>query len=312
MISKIWWCTLLLSFSSVFQSTNAAPLVVSDARIRNPDVTPALGRGYSMTTNQVLSTCLMFEKTTEPTYNYDYSFLEFSHDGTQTSESDTGMSASASWGWISGTVTGSVKATSSSAERSRHVVAHMSTERYYSSIDDTTARLTPDAQALVDRGDLVGFFQSCGSGYIRSIRRTAEFTGIFTFTSTSEEKVREAAASVSVRAGLWGGSAAAEGHTNSKSKSTKSDVKTEIKIKAFGIGINADGASTLVATDRDTFDAAAQYAFKSMQNEGVGMIRGVEIVPWSSNLQFNNAVKFEEQEVIEFDVNGKRDLQYTE
>jgi hypothetical protein len=310
MICASRWCLLLLSFSSVLLSTNASPLVISDARIRNPDVTPALGRGYSMTTNQVLSTCLQFTDRTVPTYNYDYSFVEYSHDGHQTSEVEAGMSGSASWGWISASVTGSVKTSSEKNTRSRHVVAHMSTERYYASIDDTTATLTPDAQALIERGDLVGFFQACGSGYIRSIRRTAEFTGIFSFESTSEEKVKEAAASLQVKsAGGLGPSA--ELSVKSTSTSKKDDVTTRITIKAFGIGINDEGATTLVATDRASYDAAAQYAFKSMQTEDVGMIRGVEILPWSSNLQFQNAIRFEDQEVIAFnETTGERDLHY--
>ena len=45
----------------------ATPTVISDQRIRDLTLTPALGRGYSLTTYDVLSTCLTFKEKTEPT-----------------------------------------------------------------------------------------------------------------------------------------------------------------------------------------------------------------------------------------------------
>jgi hypothetical protein len=44
---------------------------ISDDRIRSLDITPVLGRGYSIMTNAFHSTCLMVDETTTPSYNYD-------------------------------------------------------------------------------------------------------------------------------------------------------------------------------------------------------------------------------------------------
>lgn len=44
---------------------------ISDERVRSLDITPVLGRGYSIMTNQYHSTCLVVEETTVPSYNYD-------------------------------------------------------------------------------------------------------------------------------------------------------------------------------------------------------------------------------------------------
>ena len=49
----------------------SAPYVISDDRVRSLDITPSLGRGYSIMTNSFQSTCLMVEQTTVPSYNYD-------------------------------------------------------------------------------------------------------------------------------------------------------------------------------------------------------------------------------------------------
>ena len=142
---------LLLSVT-LLAAVNAAPNVISDYRIRNPDITPALGRGYSLTSYDVLSTCLQFNDKTEPTYNYDYSMIETNSDGSHTSDVTAEMKASVSYGWIKASIESSVTSASTSERKSHFISTRMATERYYSSIDDTTASLTPDALALVERG----------------------------------------------------------------------------------------------------------------------------------------------------------------
>ena len=287
--------TLLLSIF-LLAAVDAAPNVIADYRIRNPDITPALGRGYSLTSYDVLSTCLQFDERTEPTYNYDYQMLETNSDGTHTSDVDASLQASVSYGFIKAELNVKVKAHRESTRHSHFVSTRMATERYYSSIDDTTASLTPDALALVQRGDLIGFFQACGSGYIRSIRRTAEVAAVFEFSSSSSTTAREMAADFKVKArGVSVGASFA-----ASSKTTSSDSQTKITIKAFGLGLNGDGADTLVARSIEDYDAALKFAFKSMQNDGVGQIHGIEVVSWMKNLQFQNAVKFKPQQAIEW------------
>lgn len=64
---------LLLSvciISLYIPSVNGSPYMLSDDRVRNLDVTPVLGRGYSIMTNNFLSTCLDGAETTVPSYNY--------------------------------------------------------------------------------------------------------------------------------------------------------------------------------------------------------------------------------------------------
>ena len=321
---------LLLLSVSLLAAVNAGPNVIADYRIRNPDITPALGRGYSLTTYGVLSTCLQFEERTEPTYNYDYEVIEVNSAGEDTSESSKTTTASVGYFWAKTKISTSVKESSKSTRSSEYILTRMATERYYSSLDDSTASLTRDALALVERGDLVrhrptaprptapspqhslashrpppsrsqvGFFQSCGSGYIRSIRRTAELAAVFEFSSSSETRTREVAvgARASFSWGAWkvGGGA----RSTSKSTSDSSDVETKISIKAFGIGLNLEGADTLIARNLEEYDAAIKFAFRSMQTDGVGQIHGVEVVSWMNNMQFQNAVRFKKQQEIDW------------
>lgn len=61
----------LVALVSFLPGTSSNPYVISDDRVRSLDITPVLGRGYSIMTNSYQSTCLMVDETTTPSYNYD-------------------------------------------------------------------------------------------------------------------------------------------------------------------------------------------------------------------------------------------------
>jgi hypothetical protein len=79
-----------------------------------------------------------------------------------------------SFGFIKASVSASYKQKETKETKSRHIVTTMKMERYYSSMLDSTAEFTEGARSLLAKGDTAGFFQACGSGYIRTIRRSAE------------------------------------------------------------------------------------------------------------------------------------------
>ena len=49
----------------------AASFIINDDRVRSLDISPTLGRGYSVMTNTFQSTCMEVFETTVPSYNYD-------------------------------------------------------------------------------------------------------------------------------------------------------------------------------------------------------------------------------------------------
>lgn len=70
--------------------------------------------------------------------------------------------------------------------------------------------------------------------------------------------------------------------------------KTSIRSYAFGIGKQSlgDGSpDSLVAYDLATFKSAMAFAFKMMQNDNVGVVTSIEVVPWIENTQFQSAYK---------------------
>ena len=58
--------------------TEASSYIICDNRSRSLDITPVLGSDYSVRTNMYQSTCLTVNEVTTPSYNYDFTFTDFS------------------------------------------------------------------------------------------------------------------------------------------------------------------------------------------------------------------------------------------
>ena len=78
--------------------------------------------------------------------------------------------------------------------------------------------------------------------------------------------------------------------------------KLEIDIKGYGMGLNQEGSETMVATNLEEYQAVMRFAFRSMTvNEdahNIGMVYGMEVVPWVNNVAFQVAAKVAEQNII--------------
>ena len=66
-----YYAIALVTLISFLPVAYSSPYIIADDRIRNLNVSPVLGRGYSIMTNSFQSTCLMVDETTVPSYNYD-------------------------------------------------------------------------------------------------------------------------------------------------------------------------------------------------------------------------------------------------
>ena len=132
--------------------------------------------------------------------------------------------------------------------------------------------------------------------YIRSINRAAEVTAIFEYESQDDSLSREFSNDLKLDiSGFYAPSFSREANRveNREYRGVRSSLK--ISIKGFGLGLNADGASSLQAQSMEDFRSVMQYSFQSMQQVGVGMVRGMEIVAWVDNPQFQVAARISEE-----------------
>ena len=279
---------LLLSVSLLTMS--ATPNMNAEYQGLSPDAKPALGRGYSLTTHAVFSKCLDFTEQPMPTpQGSSETMLEFTHDGQLLSDSFSSMDGSASWGFIRSTIAAAVSSTPEFYSKKHYVATRSAAELSSSMIDERTATLTQDALALVERGDLVGFFQACGTGVIRSIRQTTELAAVLEFSSPSVQTSQEMAASFK------------DCGASRCTISMPINSNTTIQVKGFGLSLNPEGADMLVAHSFEDYSNAVKFATSttSTQSEGMNMVYAIEVVPWENNLQFKNAVNFRAQKLVQ-------------
>jgi len=279
--------------------TIGSPYTISDDRIRTLDITPVLGRGYSVGTNSYQSTCLMVDEVTTPSYNYDYKFTDFSDERYVENSLEGAVSASFGFWAIKAQVGVSSMQNGKFTAKTRMMVATMRIERYYSSVKEELSPLSEDALTLLDRQDYIGFFKSCGPNYVRSLRRAQELSTIFKFTSPSSEESMEFGMALQIgtpKVGLGGGFS-----VGAKSKFNAIMSSLEITILGYGLGLNAEGSSTLVSATLNEYEEVLKFAFTSftqMEGPNIGMVYGMEIVPWVDNTAFQVASKILEENVL--------------
>lgn len=172
------------------------------------------------------------------------------------------------------------------------IAATMRIERYYSSVREEISPLSSDAKQLLTDQDYVGFFMACGPNYVRGIRRAQEVTAIFKFNTSSRENARQYASSVART------STRTRSSGQSKFKAASSSLK--ITILGYGMGLSQEGSETFVATTLEEYNEVMTFAFKTMTRiEGhthVGMIYGMEVVPWVHNTAFQVAAKLGDED----------------
>ncbi len=349
--------TLLFAILPVLQ---AGPTVIQDDRVTNLATTPVLGRGYSIATNTFQSTCLADIQITQPSYDFSYSFQEIDdYMETSSSESDTltklapkgfrdfitrkyDRSVSYSKGFninVGGSATTTTETQEETSKKTgvettsvdtitetKTIIASIDIHSYYASVDESSTKLSASATQLLVDNNIPGFVNGCGSYYVRSIGRKAQFISVFEFESVSEEKDKEftyqleteiksfrrtSSLSYDVRVrgfrSSYGVSAdssyeesldstvVSEEETDTFSESAESR-KLTITATAFGLGKNEN--ASLISYDIETFKAAIKDAFISMQNPRTGKVDSIEVVPWVENTEFQSLIKLNEDDEV--------------
>ena len=219
------------------------------------------------------------------------------------------LSTSFGYFWIKGRAQRNRSYSSNMKYKSRThtVVATMRIERYYASLKEESSPLSDDALTLLDNQDYIGFFKSCGPNYVRGIRRAQEIVAMFTFESTSLELAHEYSSNLkSTMRSRYSffrrrGQGQLDSSFQSKSKFSSINDSLTIEIQGYGLGLNTQGSDTLVATSLEEFNDAMKFAFRSFtQNEdshNIGMVYGMEVVPWVDNTAFQVASRLLEEDI---------------
>ncbi len=315
LLSKIMVIALLLAALDAA----AGPVIIRDNRVTDIGTTPVLGRGYTMSTNTFQSICLRNVTITEPSYDFTYRFEEMQGEGSS-SKSNTNNAPIVSDPIINESYRSYVESVTSKEGQTvtregktytRHrMVAIIDLDSYYASVDEATTNLSDSAKALLTGNDLPGFFDSCGSYYVRSLNRRAKLVSVFEYEKTGTERDVEFEGMIETMIKSFGlvesgGNKRYEQQGDAETMSSKlkekfSEKATEMRltITTAGFGLGKDKEATLISYDIDSFKQAIKDAFKAMQNPLTGKVVSIEVIPWVENTEFQNFVKLNEAVTI--------------
>lgn len=289
-------------------SGEGSPFLLTDSRIRDLDVTPVLGRGYSLMTNNFLATCLMAAQTTAPSYNYDLSFYDFTRSSDYEAILAGPLSKTFAYANIKEEINNlqtsnaaNAASSNNSVPRTYFFVTTLRVDRFYSSVKEELSPLSEAATKLLDSQDYIGFFQSCGSNFVRSIRRAQEVTIVFKFNSYKTATAQEFASLLRV---IGNGSEASSTNT-SQQKFQPILSSMEMKVLGYGLALNQEGTGSLVSNKVEKYAEIMAYSYQAMtqtsgeekNSDDVGMVYGIEVVPWVDNVAFQVAARIQSEDV---------------
>mmetsp|Transcript_17091 Transcript_17091/g.38455 ORF Transcript_17091/g.38455 Transcript_17091/m.38455 type:complete len:564 (-) Transcript_17091:89-1780(-) len=278
---------------------------------RAKDEVPVLGRGYSSGTGIYYSKCLrtvipedddgdadeiLADATRSASFDYDYSLVKIQ---IGTSESSTGadtkslvkaFSDTASLGAALQAVEDSKDKNKNSSEgemKLQLMFALMSIDKYSVSLREDFVDLDVNVIALLKRNDFTGAIQVCGPQFIRSIRRTAEVLGIFTYLSVDGPEDEVDLFQETLEEDLEGVSKE-DDKEEEGAKSFATFSSLIIKITGYGLDLSV-GKGSLIAESLGDYSDVMESAFSMMLNPHTGLIKSIELVPWSSNIHWQAA-----------------------
>jgi hypothetical protein len=187
---------------------------------------------------------------------------------------------------------------------------------------ESSASLSDDALRLLEDEDYTGFFKSCGTTYVRSLRRSQEVSIEFSFETCNDDLAEEYADSLErysnggssegvvlgTRDGVVGTEQVnAEPGNDSLCKDTMKDLQRRLKIslKATGIGLGNGTETSFVVSNIAEFNDVMKTAYKAMTRsdgdgyEHAGKVSSIEAYYWTNNPAFQIASK-----LLDFDITG--------
>lgn len=262
----------------------ADPAVIRDNRLTDLAVTPSLGRGYAPGPNAMYSVCFDVMPTTQASFDFDFAFEELSLDQRTLSTVSGRFRGSE----VSEFLRANTRERSVQRKQTRHhvhyLLATLIVDSYYSSIDEGRSKLAEGAAALLQGGDALGFFTSCGTHYVRSIGRRSHFLTLFSYVSTDRRRdsAFERQLQQSVQR-LDPDGVESAGERTDSAKFSEEAKSRDLKIVSKSIGLVSQKSAHLIPFDLASYKAAVKAAFKASQSEFTGRVTAIEVTPWLAN-----------------------------
>jgi hypothetical protein len=260
-------------------------------------VTPSLGRGYTPAIAAYHSICFGTMPTTKPSFDFDYTFEAVERQGAQL---DPRLRTHEVNDFISRNTREKRSVRGKTSYYFHYMLATLVVDSYYSSINEAQATVSKDALALLGKGDLVSFFTSCGTHYVRSISRRSLFLTLFSYATTQQANDLNFERKLEQEVRRLGASPAKSGAADPFVELART---FDLKVITRSVGLDAQKSSALLPFDLATYQQSVRDAFKAAQDEHTGRITSMEILPWLSNTQILvliNAITYPDGNAIDW------------
>ncbi len=272
-------------FALALGTSRGARAETVENELADLSVTPSLGRGYTPAINAFHSVCFDEMPTTKPSFDFDYTFEELEDSGKQSYKDREALRTYEVEDFVARNTRERSVASGTSTRYLHYVMASLVVDSYYWSIDEAHATISKDALALLQKGDLVSFFTSCGTHYVRSISRRSYFLTLFSYSTT--DKARDQSFELRLEAEVRRIHGAARSGAADAADATFTDESRahELKIITRSIGLAKQQGSELLPFDLSSYQASVKAAFTAAEDEESGRVTSMEIQPWLSDTQ---------------------------
>lgn len=251
----------------------AQPLVIADSRVDDVRGAVAVGRGYSAETNTVYGACVQNARDADDTsYDTDFQLRSLATAADIESLDRDGREF----------VRAQLKQLTRGGGRPlQALVATLSVRARVRALDESTESLMPEMAGLLERGRLSAFVSTCGSYFVRSLRRRSALYVLFTY----EAAAADASFEDDVRTALSGfdlDEADSSAEVADGAKVSAAAMARDLRIVAWAIGLAAQPGGG-IAFDLASYRRMVDHAFQAAQHDRVGVPIEMEVIPWLSH-----------------------------
>jgi len=273
--------------------------------------TPTEGRGYCTSSGTLFDGCLKVDKLTQVTSDYTYLFMSFSKTFQATADRAGDYNAepfdinavefpsefndvpfvkelasrkAENAAQKLTTETDGQGQVSAINKRIQYGILVFTIDKYYSSIDETNESFTKDALDLLNKSKWTTFITICGPSYIRSVNRKSGMVSLFSVLIDSDNASQEQMDAI--KNSIQGVSPVA-GENDDKGLNLATSSSLSIDLTSFGLSMRGEQNNVILsAKTLKDFSTAASNAFLLMKNPKSGVVTGIEVIPWSNNINF--------------------------
>lgn len=258
---------LILILCLVSLSSQSETTVISGEFLNDLRRTPVVGGGFSLTTEDYKSICFEKIEVSKPSYDlyYDFQSIEKNWREQFYRQPQSDSSKRLSYWFLDQSVeTGD----------SLRILARIQLKSYYAALNESQSKLSKPARALLKNQDITGFFDACGTYYIKTISRYSTLYALFTLVDTT----------TTVKEFQYELERVFQSIQNNKNDNYFKNKNLYIRLAGFGLG--KQQMVSLAPTDLDSFKKILQNSTKAMAGIHTGRVEALEIIPWMDNLNF--------------------------